>query len=102
MPHISHSPPPKEIALTPKNVVHHFTRAEDVPVTLFTEAVSSIVFAPQNFFDRAQEGDLLNRRWIVADEDSGSLTYEDYGVALSSCKLDLEEPVSKIEPWVTL
>ena len=82
--------------------MHHFTRAEDVPVTLFTEAVSSIVFAPQNFFDRAQEGDLLNRRWIVPDEDSGTLTYEDYGVALPSCKVELEEPVAKLEPWVTL
>ena len=41
--------------------MHHFTRAEDIPVTLYTEVVSSIVFAPQNFFDRAEDGDLLNR-----------------------------------------
>ncbi|EPE03997.1 copper amine oxidase [Ophiostoma piceae UAMH 11346] len=43
--------------------MHHFTRAEDVPVTLFSEAVSSITLAPQNFFDRAQDGDLTNRMW---------------------------------------
>ncbi|KAF2629674.1 amine oxidase catalytic domain-containing protein [Macroventuria anomochaeta] len=41
--------------------MHHFTRSEDIPVTLYTEAYSSIALAPQNFFDRAQDGDLLNR-----------------------------------------
>ncbi|KAJ9137572.1 Amine oxidase [Pleurostoma richardsiae] len=82
--------------------MHHFTRAEDVPVTLFTEAVSTIMFAPQNFFDRAQEGDLLNRRWIVPDEDTGVLTYEDYGVALPTCKVELEEPVLGLSPWVAV
>ena len=35
--------------------MHHFTRSEVVPVTLYSEAVSSIAFAPQNFFDRAQD-----------------------------------------------
>ncbi len=35
--------------------MHHFTRSEDVPVTLYPRR-SDITFAPQNF-DRAQEGD---------------------------------------------
>ena len=72
--------------------MHHFTRAEDVPVTLYTEAYSSIVFAPQNFFDRAQDGDLLNRRWMEVDTD-GNLTFETYGVSLETCPIVLEEPV---------
>lgn len=75
--------------------MHHFTRAEDVPVTLFTEAVSSIVFAPHNFFDRAQDGDLRNRRWIVAQGD-GSLRTETYGVPLPACALALQEPTLRI------
>ncbi|KAK0714012.1 copper amine oxidase [Lasiosphaeria miniovina] len=81
--------------------MHHFTRAEDVPVTLYTEAVSSISFAPHNFNDRAQEGDLLNRRWIVPDAD-GVLAYDDYGVTLPTCQIELDEPATKIEPWVTI
>ncbi|KAK3312611.1 copper amine oxidase [Apodospora peruviana] len=81
--------------------MHHFTRAEDIPVTLFTEAVSSIMFAPQNFNDRAQEGDLRNRRWVEVDEEGG-LTYEDYGIELPTCQVQLEEPVTKIEPWASI
>ena len=71
--------------------MHHFTRSEDVPVTLYTEAYSSIVFAPQNFFDRAQDGDLLNRRWMQVDEE-GALTFETYGVGLDICPIVLDEP----------
>ncbi|KAK1760178.1 putative copper amine oxidase [Echria macrotheca] len=81
--------------------MHHFTRAEDIPVTLYSEAVSSIVFAPQNFFDRAQDGDLRNRRWVVA-EAGEPLAYEDYGVPLADCNVKLEEPVTKILPWDTV
>lgn len=73
--------------------MHHFTRSEDVPVTLYTEAYSSIVFAPQNFFDRAQDGDLLNRRWVKVDE-KGDLKVETYGVGLETCPVDLQEPAS--------
>ncbi|KAJ4306629.1 hypothetical protein N0V88_001434 [Collariella sp. IMI 366227] len=80
--------------------MHHFTRSEDVPVTLFSEAVSSIVFAPQNFFDRAPEGDLRNRRVVVSDDKTGDVTYEDYGVQLPLCKVHVEEPAGRIEPWV--
>jgi primary-amine oxidase len=82
--------------------MHHLTRSKDVAVTLYTEAVSSIVFAPQNFNDRAQEGDLLNRRWIVANSTSGQLSYEDYGLELPTCKVQLEEPVDGLSPWVTI
>lgn len=44
-------------------------------VTLYTEEYSSMVMAPQNFFDRAQDGDLLNRRWIEIEADSGELSF---------------------------
>ena len=78
--------------------MHHFTRAEDIPVTLFSEAVSSITLAPQNFFDRAQDGDLKNRRWFVPNNLTGTLDAEAYGVTLPRCKIDLREPaVARIE-----
>ncbi|PSN63808.1 amine oxidase catalytic domain-containing protein [Corynespora cassiicola Philippines] len=80
--------------------MHHFTRSEDVPVTLYTEAYSSIVFAPQNFFDRAQDGDLLNRRWVEVD-DEGGLSYNTYGVGLDTCAVQLEEPVERLGGVVT-
>ena len=57
-----------------------------------SEAYSDILFAPQNFFDRAQDGDLLNRRWIETNETSGELTYKTYGVPLPQCKVVLPEP----------
>lgn len=78
--------------------MHHFTRAEDVPVTLYSEAVSSIMFAPQNFFDNAQDGDLRNRRWYTvptATADSGNVTAlvsETYGIELPQCMVSLQEP----------
>ncbi|KAI0129657.1 copper amine oxidase [Xylariales sp. AK1849] len=72
--------------------MHHFTRSEDVPVTLYSQAVSSIMFAPQNFFDRAQDGDILNRRWITPDENSTSgLAYATFGIELPQCKIALTE-----------
>ncbi|PKS08571.1 hypothetical protein jhhlp_004957 [Lomentospora prolificans] len=77
--------------------MHHYTRAEDIPVTLYTEAVSSIVFAPQNFFDRAQDGDLLNRRWLEVDSETGEMSVETYGVALPQCQVQLPEPAAGIE-----
>ncbi|KAK5653745.1 hypothetical protein OQA88_7901 [Cercophora sp. LCS_1] len=80
--------------------MHHFTRSEDVPVTLFSEAVSNIVFAPQNFNDRAQEGDLRNRRWLVAGKEG--LEYEDYGNTVGTCRIELEEPATKVLPIITL
>ena len=65
-------------------------------MTLYTEAYSSIVLAPQNFFDRAQDGDLLNRRWIEVDAESEELSFEDYGVGLYTCPVALDEPVMHI------
>ncbi|KAI2470927.1 copper amine oxidase [Annulohypoxylon bovei var. microspora] len=78
--------------------MHHFTRSEDIPVTLYSEAVSSIMFAPQNFFDQSQDGDLKNRRWYTVPEaaDTGNvsvLTSEAYGIGLPQCKVELQEPV---------
>ncbi|KAI2624880.1 amine oxidase catalytic domain-containing protein [Hypoxylon sp. NC1633] len=77
--------------------MHHFTRAEDIPVTLYSEAVSSIMFAPQNFFDNAQDGDLKNRRWYsfpgATDTDNATvLLSEAYGIELPQCKVSLQEP----------
>ncbi|KAI1462708.1 copper amine oxidase [Annulohypoxylon moriforme] len=78
--------------------MHHFTRSEDIPVTLYSEAVSSIMFAPQNFFDVAQDGDLKNRRWYTVPEktDGGNVSVlesETYGIELPQCKVELQEPV---------
>lgn len=63
---------------------------------MYTEAYSSIVFAPQNFFDRAQDGDLLNRRWIEVNASTGALTYETYGIGLETCAIQLGEPAEQI------
>ncbi|KAI0387194.1 copper amine oxidase [Hypomontagnella monticulosa] len=77
--------------------MHHFTRSEDIPVTLYSEAVSSIMFAPQNFFDQAQDGDLKNRRWYTVPETASNgtqatLVSESYGIKLPQCGLTLQEP----------
>ena len=61
-----------------------------------------MIFAPQNFFDRAQDGDLLNRRWISVNQTTGELSYDDYGVALPSCAVDVEEPAADILPDVDI
>jgi primary-amine oxidase len=72
--------------------MHHFTRAEDIPVTLYTEAVSSIMIAPQNFFDQAQDGDLGNRQWILPSTDGTTLTQESFGIEYETCGIDLGLP----------
>ncbi|KAF3062770.1 Primary amine oxidase, lung isozyme [Daldinia childiae] len=77
--------------------MHHFTRSEDIPVTLYSEAVSSIMFAPQNFFDQSQDGDLKNRRWYTAPETTDNsnateLVSEAYGINLPQCNVALQEP----------
>ncbi|KAI1416282.1 copper amine oxidase [Hypoxylon sp. FL1857] len=77
--------------------MHHFTRSEDIPVTLYSEAVSSIMFAPQNFFDQSQDGDLRNRRWYTVPEaadgsNATTLVSETYGLELPQCKVGLQEP----------
>jgi primary-amine oxidase len=78
------------------------TDIQDIPVTLYTEAYSSIIFAPQNFFDRAQDGDLLNRRWITVNQTTEELTYETYNVSLPSCPVNLAEPVDLVVPQATI
>ncbi|KAI1098905.1 copper amine oxidase [Jackrogersella minutella] len=78
--------------------MHHFTRSEDIPVTLYSEAVSSIMFAPQNFFDQSQDGDLRNRRWYTTAPEATAggnvtaLTSEMYGIDLPQCRVELQEP----------
>jgi primary-amine oxidase len=76
---------------------HHLIEShiDVLQVTLYTEAYSSIVFAPQNFFDCAQDGDLLNRRWMETD-DEGQLTVETYGVPLDTCAIDFDEPTDHL------
>ncbi|ODH24177.1 hypothetical protein ACO22_05340 [Paracoccidioides brasiliensis] len=76
--------------------MHHFTRAEDVPVTLFSESYASMMLSPHNFFDRAQDGDLMNRRWVVEDKGSGKMDFEDYGVKLPQCRVEFKEPVMRL------
>ncbi|KAG5297856.1 lysyl oxidase [Histoplasma ohiense] len=78
--------------------MHHFTRSEDVPVTLYSESHASMAFSPHNFFDRAQDSDLMNRRWVVVDQESQELDFEDYGVKLPQCKIRIEEPVLGLDP----
>ncbi|KAI5857297.1 amine oxidase catalytic domain-containing protein [Durotheca rogersii] len=74
--------------------MHHFTRSEDIPVTLYSEAVSSVMFAPQNFFDRAQDGDIRNRRWYeTTDDDATTLASNTFGIDLPQCRVELKEPV---------
>ena len=86
--------------------MHHITRSEDIPVTLYTEAYSSMVFSPQNFFDRAQVDDLVNRRFMVPkrnkdkEEEGGPRMYEldfdTYGVQFPACDVDFTEPGYKL------
>jgi len=40
--------------------MHHYTRSEDIPNTLMTEAHSSVTFAPQNWGDTEGTRDLAN------------------------------------------
>ncbi|RYP13830.1 hypothetical protein DL765_006702 [Monosporascus sp. GIB2] len=63
------------------------------PITLYSGAVSSVLFAPQNFFDQAQEGDLRNRRCVVPDAEGDELVVEDFGIDLAACKVALRQTV---------
>ncbi|RYO96682.1 hypothetical protein DL766_004758 [Monosporascus sp. MC13-8B] len=72
----------KDIVVWFKLGMHHFTHTEDAPVTLYSEAVNSVLFAPQNFFEQAQEGNLRNRRWIVPDAEGDELVVQDFGIEL--------------------
>lgn len=71
--------------------MHHFTRSEDVPVTLASEAHSSIMFSPQNFFDKSQDGDLMNRRWVTVTPNY-TLEVDNYGVSLPNGQITIREP----------
>lgn len=50
--------------------MHHYTRSEDMPNTLMSEAHSSVVFAPQNWGDSEGTRDIANAViWNKGDED---------------------------------
>ena len=76
--------------------MHHFTRAEDFPLTLNTGAVSNIVFAPQNFSDCAQDGDFLNRSWATYNATTDEFAFDARGVALPDCAADVLAPTYSV------
>jgi len=52
--------------------MHHYTRSEDIPNTLMSEAHSSIMFAPQNWGDTELTVDLTNAIIYNAPEDDAN------------------------------
>ncbi|KAM0327066.1 hypothetical protein ACHAQA_006190 [Verticillium albo-atrum] len=65
--------------------MHHFTRAEDIPNTLMSEAHSSVMFAPQNWGDAELTKDLSNAIIYHATEENGPVVPETNGVVPPSC-----------------
>lgn len=65
--------------------MHHYTRAEDIPNTLMSEAHSSIMFAPQNWGDQELTVDLQNA--IIYNEQDGVdvVVPEQNGVTTPAC-----------------
>ena len=55
--------------------MHHYTRAEDIPNTLMSEAHSSITFAPHNWGDAELTVDLTNA--VIYDKDKGKVRRRD-------------------------
>ncbi|KAL2211275.1 copper amine oxidase [Sarocladium strictum] len=65
--------------------MHHYTRAEDIPNTLMTEAHSSVMFAPQNWGDTELTTDLQNAIIYEATKGSGLVQPDTNGVEVPSC-----------------
>jgi primary-amine oxidase len=67
--------------------MHHYTRAEDIPNTLMTEAHSSVMFAPQNWGDTELTTDLQNAIIYEATEGEGEglVKPDTNGVQVPSC-----------------
>lgn len=67
--------------------MHHYTRSEDVPNTLMTEAHSSVMFAPQNWGNTELTTDLTNAIIYDADMDPASVVVvpETNGVSPPEC-----------------
>lgn len=65
--------------------MHHFTRSEDIPNTLMSEAHSSIFFAPQNWGDTELTKDLSNAVMMYPVGESGQVVVDTNGVEPPSC-----------------
>lgn len=65
--------------------MHHFTRSEDIPNTLMSEAHSSIFFAPQNWGDTELTKDLSNSVMIYAEGLENNIVIETNGVEPPTC-----------------
>lgn len=67
--------------------MQHYTRSEDMPNTLMSEAHSSIMFAPQNWGDSELTQDLQNAVIynMVPDEEENTVMAETNGVQPPSC-----------------
>lgn len=68
--------------------MHHYTRAEDIPNTLMSEAHSSVVFAPHNWGDTELTVDLQNAvLYEEGNEDDGVVMPDTNGVDPPACFL---------------
>lgn len=65
--------------------MHHYTRSEDIPNTIMTEAHSSIMFAPQNWGDTELAVDLTNAVIYHANNNGSVVVPDDNGVSPPSC-----------------
>ncbi|KAK7191070.1 hypothetical protein DPSP01_007759 [Paraphaeosphaeria sporulosa] len=65
--------------------MHHYTRSEDIPNTLMSEAHSNIFFAPQNWGDTELTKDLANSVMMYAEGADNEIVIETNGVEPPSC-----------------
>ena len=72
--------------------MHHYTRSEDIPNTLMSEAHSSIIFAPQNWGDTEDTVDLSNAIiYNEVEESSENVTPFLNGVEIPQCLAQLPQ-----------
>lgn len=62
--------------------MHHYTRSEDIPNTLMSEAHSNIFFAPQNWGDIGLTKDLSNSVMMYAEGADNAIVIDANGVEL--------------------
>lgn len=65
--------------------MHHYTRAEDIPNTLMSEAHSNIYFAPQNWGDTELTKDISNAVLFYAEGEDNEVVIDTNGVQPPSC-----------------
>ena len=65
--------------------MHHFTRSEDIPNTLMSEAHSSIMFSPQNWGDTELTKDLSNSVMMYAEGADNNIVIDTNGVEPPTC-----------------